>query len=544
MPRDLAWCWVIGAIAVFGALTLPAPAASPPRNEPAAVARTLDQIIQAQLDANKVPPSPRSDDAEFLRRAYLDITGRIPTLEQAAAFLADKQADKRAKLIDELLARPEFGRHIATIWRDLIVDRTQEMNQARQASWDFIDWMSGRLNQGAGWDEVVSDMLTAEGQSKKSPTTLFVLANRNAEFPRAENIVGSVGKLFMGINIRCAQCHDHPFVKAWKQDDFWGMAAFFGQVRDHTLDPNGGSPNPTFSDRPNPDPKKETAYVSRIKRQGLIPPMAGPSIAIPTSADPTKTARLAAAKYFLANAPTLDDKEPYRHRFAAWLTAPDNPYFARAAVNRFWALFFGRGLVNPIDDMGPNHPASHPELLALLEKEFQTSGFDLKHLIRCICNSAAYQRTSRPLPTNKEDNRSLSHMAIKQLNAEQMYDSLNIAVGRVATFNKDRDRSTAIFATREADDDPTELSHGIPQFLHQMNGGLANGNTYIASRFTQGKSKEEAIKNMYLGILSRTPRTSEIETATAFVDKSATPQDGYRDLVWALMNSAEFMFNH
>jgi len=512
---------------------------------PSSIAAAIDLEIQKQLDAQKISASPEADDAEFHRRAYLDLNGRIPTLEQTNAFLANTQAVKRAKLIDYLLDQPEYGRHFATIWRELMVDRTNEMGGVRQGySWEFIEWAADSFNKGRGWNSIVSDLLTADGEAKTKPASTFVLANRMNDFPRPEILVGSTGKLFMGVAIRCAQCHDHPYVNEWKQDDFWGMAAFFGQLRDINANQNGDSRNPLFAEHPNPDEKKEATYIGKLKRQGMIPPMKGPQIAIPTIMDPTVTLRVVQAKFFLGEKPALTESDPYRPKLAEWITSKENPYFARAAANRWWAHFFAQGIVNPVDDMGPNHPPTHPELLALLEKEFKASNFDLKHLIRCICNSKTYQRTSRPLPGNKEDVKLFSHMALKQLSADQMLDSLFVTIGRPPTTGKNRDQSTAIFATKDADDSPTDLSHGIPQFLNQMNSGVAKGDNNVANRYTTGKSKEEAIKNLYLGILSRPPKPKEAEKMLAYVEKAANPQEGYRDLFWVLVNSAEFMFNH
>ena len=512
--------------------------------EKPALSRQIDQLIQKSLDEAKVPASPLADDAEFLRRVYLDITGRISTYEQTTTFLASKDPARRAKLIDELLARPEYGLHFATIWRDLIVDRSAEMSRVRQQfSWEFITWLAEGFNKGRGWNELVSDMLTAEGEAKKNPATTFVMSNLMNDFPRPEDMVGSTSKLFMGIHLRCAQCHDHPFVDEWKQNDFWGVAAFFGQVRDHGSNPNGGSQNPDFREFPHPDEKKEAQYANRIKRAGMIPPQSGPQIAIPTIADPTMTQRLVKAKFFLAEAPTLGEKGPYRPQFAAWLTAPENPYFARAAVNRIWTQFFAHGIVDPVDDMGPNHPASHPELLALLAKDFKANGFNTKQMIRAICNSQTYQRTSRPLPQNKEDTKFFSHMLMKQLTPDQTVDSLCVAVARAVPVGKNRDQLTAPFATKEANDRATEFSHGIPQFLLQMNAGIGNGNTSVSNRFTTGKSKEEAVTAMYMGILSRPPQPKELERMVAYVNKAANPQDGYRDVFWVLLNSAEFILN-
>lgn len=504
----------------------------------------IDRIIEQRLEQEKVPASPLADDAEFLRRVYLDVTGRIPTCEQAVAFLDSKEPDRRAKLIDELLARPEYGFHFANIWRDLIVDRSSEQSQVRQLySWEFVNWLADNFNKGKGWDDIVAEMLTAEGAAKENPAATFIMANRMNEFPRPEDLVGMAGKLFMGVNIRCAQCHDHPQVEEWKQDDFWGMAAFFGQLRDHGMGPNGVSRNPAFFEGPNPDEKKETSYVKRMQRAGLVPPQEGPQIGIPTIADPAKVERLVQAKYFLDRAPTLSEKDGYRSRLAGWMTSPENPYFAKAAVNRLWAHFLGQGIVNPVDDMSPARTPSHPELLALLEKEFRSSGFDYRHVIRLICNSTSYQRTSKPLAENKDDDTLFSRQAIKLLSADQTVDSLSIAIGRTPPAGKNRDRSTEVFATREADDPSTDFSHGIPQFLHQMNAGLANSPPSILNKLTTGKSNEEAVANLYLAALSRRPRPEETQRMLGYLEKVDNPRQGYLDIYWVLLNSAEFILN-
>jgi hypothetical protein len=513
-----------------------------PAQVPALAAR-IDRIIQERLDRAKIPASPPADDAEFLRRVYLDLTGRIPTYEQATAYLDSKDPSKRAKLIDDLLGRPEYGLHFATIWRDLIVDRTAENSQARQQySWDLIVWMAEGFNKGRGWNEIVADLITAEGEARTNPATTFLLANRMNNFPRPADLVGSMGRLFLGMQLRCSQCHDHPYVQEWKQDDFWGLAAFFSQVRDHAMAPDGTSPKPAFFDRPNPDAKKETSYVNRLKRAGLLPPLDGARIGVPHLSDPNQAVRVVEAKFFLADRPQTMGEGAYRRTLADWLTAKDNPYFARAAVNRLWAHFFARGLL-PVDDIRPGQAPAQPELLELLEKEFKASGFSHKHLIRCICNSAAYQRTSRPLPANAEDRELCSHMAIKLLTPDQTIDSLAVALGRKPTEGKNRDQQTLPFVTKEADADPTEFSHGIPQFLLQLNGGTTNAMPGSMGKLTNGKKKEDAVTALYLSALSRTPSPRELQRAVAYIDRAANPGQGYRDLYWALLNSAEFLFN-
>lgn len=507
------------------------------------VSRQIDQIIQEKLDQTKMPASPRADDGEFLRRVYLDLTGRIPTYDQTTAFLASTESDKRAKLIDELLTRPEYGLHFATIWRDRIVDRSMENSQVRQGfSWEFVDWLAAGLNKDRGWNAIVADMLNADGEAKKKPETIFILANRMNNFPRPADLAASTGRLFMGMQLRCVQCHDHPYVTEWTHDDFWGVAAFFGQLRDHNLEGDGTSRNPIFYDRPQDDAKKETGYVNRLKRAGLLAPQTGAKIGIPNSSDPNKVDRVVDAKFFLSEKPKLDDAKAYRPSLSSWLTSEKNPYFARSMANRLWAHFFAQGLFNPVDDYRPDRPASHPKLLDLLEKELKAAGFNQKHVIRAICNSETYQRTSRPVKGNGEDRDLFSHMAIKLLSPDQMIDTISIAGGRAPTLGKNRDQQSTPFVTGEADADPTEFSHGVPQFLLLMNSGMAN-NANNLGKLTVGKSKAEAVRGIYLTVLSRPPRPAELERMTAYLAKAANPNQGYRDVYWALMNSAEFVLN-
>jgi hypothetical protein len=526
------------ALFILGSLAGSSGAAEP-------LAGQIDRLIQERLDQAKVPASSLADDAEFLRRVYLDLVGRPPTYEQATAFLDSKEPDRRAKLIDELLARPEYGLYFATIWRDLLVDRGAENQQTRQGfSWEFITWLAEGFNKGRGWNEIVTDMVAAEGEAKTNAALTFTLANRMNNFPRPADLVGSAGRFFMGIQIRCAQCHDHPYVQDWKQDDFWGMAAFFAQVRDHGQENDGTSRNPAFFEKPNPDAKKETGYLGRLKRAGLLPPLEGAQIGVPHLSDPQKSLRVVPAKFFLAEKPDLGKEGPFRNRFATWLTSADNPYFARAAVNRLWAHFFARGLIHPVDDMRPGLAPSHPQLLELLEKEFKTSGFDQKHLIRAICNSQTYQRTSRPLPQNAEDRELYSHVALKLLSPDQTIDALATASGRMPTVGKNRDQQTAPFVTREPDGDPTVFSHGIPQLLLQMNGSGAGSQPPILGKLTQQKSKEQAVTAMYLAALSRPPKAKEMQRHLAYLEKEPNANLGYRDIYWVLLNSAEFTFNH
>jgi hypothetical protein len=508
------------------------------------LSKQIDRLIDARLEKEKIPPSPRADDAEFLRRVYLDLTGRIPTFDQANAFLTNKDPNRRAKLIDELLARPEFGWHFGNHWRELIVDRGMEnVGQAREHSWAFVDWLAERFNKDVGWDQTVREILTAEGEAKTNPPTTFILVNRMGVYPKPEDQVGMASRLFMGLSLRCAQCHDHPYVETWKQDDFWSLAAFFAQVRDHNLGGDNSARAPVYHEKPIADDKKAKSYASGQKRNGIIPPEPLPQIAIPKIGDPNSAEKVVKAKFFHGPEPTLDAKGPYRPAFAQWLTSPENPYFGRASVNRLWAHLFARGLIHPIDDVRPDQTGSHPELLDELEKAFKASQFQIKPIVRAICNSEAYQRTSKPLPANKADDKYFSHQTLKLLSSDQVVDALAIVLGRNPATGKNRDQMTAPFATRKADGDPTEYSHGIQQALLLMNGGNAKEVPQSFFKMTNGKSKEEAISNLYLVVLSRFPRPDELQRVASFISQGDANQ-GYRDLYWVLVNSAEFIFNH
>ena len=527
---------ILSATAFVFATLAPA-SAQPP------LSKAVDRLVNEQLEKAKIPASPRADDAEFLRRVYLDITGRIPTYEQTTTFLASKDDDKRAKLIDELVSRPEYGLHFATLWRDRIVDRAPDNNQARQGySWEFITWLAESFNQDRGWNEVVSDILTADGEAKKNPRTTFILANRMNGFPRPADLASTTGRLFMGIQLRCAQCHDHPYVDSWTQDDFWGVAAFFAQLRDHNVENDGTTQKPIYYDKPIADAKKETQYVNRLKRAGFLAPVDGAKIAIPKGSDPTKVERVVEAKFFLGDKPDLKPEDPARPRFAAWLTSTANPFFARSSANRLWAHFFATGLANPVDATRPDQPSKHAALLDLLEKEFKASGFQQKHLIRAICNSETYQRTSRPLKDNAQDREFFSHMQIKLMSPDQMIDALAIAAGRAPTIGKNREQQNAPFVTADADGDPTQFTHGVPQFLLLMNGN-ASSNPQNLGKLTTGKKKEDAVQALYHTVLSRPARPAEMDRMLAYLDKAENANQGYRDIYWVLLNSAEFVLN-
>lgn len=534
----------------------PVAAASTNGRNPLNMSAAIDREIEKKLAASNIPASPLADDAEFMRRVYLDISGKIPSASKAMAFLDSKDPGKRGKLIDELLASSDYGTHFSHYWRDLLVKRDPDNNRGlRQDA--FAGWLAGQFNKNDSWDKTIKAMMTAQGKEADVPETFFILANQDNMQPAPNKIVGTVGNLFMGIQLQCAECHVHPFNSQWSRNDFWGMAAFFGKVRaDREAGKKGKGAAGTANITEVGNAPKATGKGKKMQAKGSPP---GPKISIPNPNDPRKTDDVATAKFFKAAQPSLPDQGPYRNYAADWVGSSKNPYFAPATANRMWAYFFSRGFVNPIDDMRPDNPATHPELLKLLGDEFTASGYDLKHLIRAICNSKTYQRTSRPLPGNANDETLYSKMTVKVMTADMLLDSLAMATGQASQKNaregngggkggggKKGGGPTSLrqfFDTQDYDADPSEYTYGIPQVLRLMNSYLGKKTEAVGRNAMAAGSKEKAIEKLYLTALARRPSQAEVQKISAFVG-TGDPAKAYADVFWTLLNSAEFVCNH
>ena len=540
----------------------PPPQEKHPAREVAPVVAAINREIDRRLTEAKVPPSPQTDDAEFLRRAYLDLAGRIPSWDRAAALLDSRDPDKRSNLIDELLASADFGRHLAETWRPLLAptDPTSGKYQPDR----FSPWLAQELNRNVGWDKLAAGMLAFTGDVKDRPQSEFLMRHGDNAQPKADRMAAGIGTAFLGIQIQCAECHDHPFAP-WKQADFWGIAAYFGKVRNTGIK---GAPYVLTED---PDVKPLDVKNGGVERPALRP---GGAIVIPTAGGNKGAGRVVAAKVLGGRSQTLDDAAPFRPAFVEWLTGRDNPYFARAFVNRTWAQLFGRGLVTPVDNMHENNPASHPVLLDLLAKEFVESEFDVKHLIRCVCNSQAYQRSSRPTPRNESDSTLFSKMAVKPIGPEALYDSVAVVFAPIKSFTPggkpgagkptkpDGGKPTKPMAGKPAAGpgdprdafvryfrgqggaEPGELAHGIPQFLRRMNGELFNTPAPIVQRLvTEEASSERAIETLFLVALSRRPTADEQALMAKHVAGRPTAEAGYSGVLWILLNGGEFVLN-
>lgn len=504
-----------------GAGKAPAPATATPKLNAAGLAKFIDQQLSQRLKEEKVTASPLADDAEFLRRACLDLTGKIPSVERTLAFLNDTNPAKRAQLIDELLASSDYGRHQADLWQAMLLPRNSDVRFVKRDP--LFNWLEESFNSNKPWNKLVHELVTASGGQDKNGAVTYFLTNNSVD-----KLNDSVARMFLGVQLQCAQCHNHPFTD-WKQTDYWHMAAFFMKTQiEQVRNPNKGGGVPSV---------QEAGNIR--KNKNFLP----------------ESAKILSPKFLQAEEPAVGGKA-LRPILADWLTSASNPYFSKAMVNRTWAQLFGRGLVNPIDDMHDGNPASHPELLAELSRQFAANDFDLKYVIRAICNSQSYQRTSKPYANNADASPALySHMAVKVLSPEQLYDSLTTILGetrgagpgpRAAAAARNgpatpRQTFVAFFMLEEPD--PTEYQVGIPQVLRLMNSQMTNNNSSIGRVIREMKSPEEVVEQLYLSVLSRKPTAGEQEMMLSHVKKQIDPKTGYADILWAMLNSSEFALN-
>ena len=521
--------------------------APPAKRAPAAVAAKLDAILDAKLAAAKIPASQQADDAEFLRRAYLDIVGVIPPVSKVKAFLADKSPGKRAKLIDDLLADLRFGENLAHYWHDLLVKRDPDNSRLIKTHDVFLKWMTAQFNHDKPWDATVRAMLTAAGDQALVGETFFVVANTEMGQPQPQKVLGTASALFLGNQMMCAECHVHPMTPEWSQEDFWGMAAFFGKTQAQR---GGGKKNLTgvatlTDDAAAPKGKMATAKPT-TQPDGTI--------RIP---DPRNDGKfIGVAKPKLLGEPVVDKTKVNRAYAADWMTAAKNPFFARAAANRLWAQFFARGFINPLDDIRPDSVPTHPEALQLLAEEFVAAKFDVKHLIRVVATTQAYQRSSKTLSGNKDDEELYSHMGMKVLAPRMLFQSLAVATSNNVDVPTDDPpngkvvkidtvgKGLAFFDAREYDDNPGEYSYGVPQLLKLMNAKLPPACDAAAKTMAKLGPRDKVIEHLYLTALSRYPTADEAKKMAAFAGKHADATKGYSAALWVLLNTAEFVNNH
>jgi hypothetical protein len=494
------------------------------------LAARIDQHLAAAWPAEYVFPAPPASDAEFLRRAWLDLCGIIPPLNDddgisgVRDFLADERPDKHARLIDALLAKPRYATHLANVWKGVMLPADANVAQFGGDA-GFASWLRGRFADNSPYDQTVSELLTASGVVNQPGPALFYTALEL----KPEELAASTSRIFLGVQIQCAQCHDHPF-DHWTRRDFWGYAAFFARLE-------------------RPQGQQQFAFQVADSAAGDVKFPGTEEVVLPQ---------------FLAGDVSPDEVDKTRRlRLAAWLTSAENPYFARATVNRVWGLLFGRGLVSPVDDLGGHNPPSHPELLAELADDFAASGFDLRRLFRTLCLTNAYQLSSQTPPGTEERPELFARMSLKTMSAEQLYDCLteamrrreNPSAGQAGPFVNgfDQNRQAFLARFRAPTQRATEYQSGIPQALTLMNGAVVrqatdlNQSDLLTALDAPFFTTPERVETLFLSTLGRPPSPEEEAKFVAYVDDGGTadnPRTALSDLLWALLNCAEFVFNH
>lgn len=493
------------------------------------IVQHIDTLLHQCWERAGVQPAGLASDGEFLRRAYLDLNGVIPRVSEVREFLADDQPDKRHRLVEHLLASPRYATHMATVWCNRILPLGVDSTRAREALGLQV-WLRSRFARNLRYDSLVGGLLLTTGGEELGPALYFQV---NDLAP--EKLAASCSELFLGVQLQCAQCHDHPYAD-WSQSDFWGLAAFFAQVQ---------------------APEERGMGIS----YRLIDTNRG-EVRLPDSDE------IVAPKYLHGETDDDDGQQSRRAKLALWLTSRDNLFFARAGVNWAWAHFFGKGLVDSLDQVVEQESSSHGQLLDDLGDYFVDSGFDLQELLRTIASTRAYQLSSRYGQPELAPPDLFAHMLPKPLTPEQLYDSfMQLSPTAVPVKNRANDargRSSSelpvdplriqfVRRMREPPGSATEYRAGTLQALMLMNGvAMAELTAHDRSRLLGALTApfmgdEDQIDTLFLATLCRQPDSEERTMCLEALHDCKTKADRGRvlsDILWALVNSTEFAFNH
>jgi hypothetical protein len=495
----------------------------------------IDELVFENLATLGIPVSPVCDDGVFLRRVSLDVTGTLPTPEKAAAFLASGAPDKRERLVEELLQGPEYADFFANKWTAVLKNRRDDTSDLL-SNFAFHSWIRDSLLANKPYDVFVRELLGATGTVVSSPPVAWY---KRVKDPKEQ--IEDVAQLFLGVRMQCAQCHHHPFER-WSQDDYYGMAAFFSQV--------GRKP-------------------SSVRNEDLIFHKRGVAgFTNPRTSSPVRPVALGAA------AETIPADEDPRLTLADWMAEPSNPFFSRVLVNRYWKHFFGRGLVEPEDDMRDTNPPSNPRLLTALAEHFVASKFDLKDLVRTITRSRAYQ-SADGIAGNESDAQNFSHAYSRRLTAEVLLDSIDRVAESTSSFanlpagtraislpDNSYNRSSAFLKAFGRPDSASvcecerSQSPSLAQSLFMINAAdikakLSAAGGRAARYAREPRPDSEKIHELTLAALSREPTMQELLVSEAYLAAAgvgkaaeAARKERFEDLIWAVMNTKEFVFNH
>ncbi len=515
-----------GQVSVYSASV---PLGAPVENLPSSK-NFVDESVFANLKGLGIPASAVCDDATFLRRVTLDIGGRLPTEEETTAFLASKDEGKRDQLIDELLRSPDYAVFFANKWTALLKNRRDDASDT-VSNFAFHAWVRDSFLANKPYDQFVRELLGATGTVIGNPPVAWY---KRVKEPKQQ--IEDVAQLFLGVRMQCAQCHHHPFER-WSQNDYYSLAAFFSQV--------GRKPSGTRGE----DlifHKRGIATATNIK-----------------TAVPLKPAALGDA------IPEIAADEDPRLKLADWMSTKNNPFFAKSLVNRYWKHFYVRGLIEPEDDIRDTNPPTNPALLEALEKHFIASGFDLKDLVRVITQSRSYQLSEVPNEHNIVDRQNYSRYYPRRLQAEVLLDAIdrlagtqtdfaNLPPGTRAVALPDNSYNASsqflrVFGRPEAEsvcECERVQSSSLAQSLHLLNAPEMKAKLAAATGRAERLAKEEKpveakVRELYLAAFSREPRPQEMKTAIDYLNEPGTAANAnYQDLIWALINTKEFLFNH
>jgi hypothetical protein len=490
-------------------------------------ANFIDDLALAQWKRLAIVPSELCTDGEFIRRVVLDLCGKLPTPAEVRAFLADARPDKRAHLIDRCLEDKDYAAYFALRWGSIL--RNSQLAGSEQAAYAFHDWLRDMIGRNRPYDEFVRGIVAASGEWPEAPAVNWYWQMRDDQLHQP---VADTAQVFLGLRLQCAKCHHHPYER-WSQDDYYGLAGFFARLGRKSF----GEPPPYYSAR-----TRTTGETNPRTGQPIEPKLLdGPILNIPPEEDP-------------------------RLKLVDWMARPDNPFFAKALCNRMWGHLLGRGMVDPVDDLRETNPPSNPDLLDALARDFVAHHFDVKHLLRIICNSRTYQLSSIPNAFNRQDRQNHTRYYGKRLIAEVFLDAVDQVCGTRTHFHKMSRQARAVDLPHEGFgsyfldvfDRPPRSSAcecarsagaSLPQVLHLVNSSdiedkIASESGRVA-HFVRSKTlPEKAVEELYLAAFARYPDSGELTKALLYLARQKDQRRGLEDLVWALLNTREFMFNH
>ncbi len=515
----------IGYVAVFRALV--------PHGEPLTdipdlkPANYIDELALAKWKKLGLRPSPPADDATFLRRVTIDLCGRLPTSAEVRTFLADTSPDKRARWIDRLLDSPDYPAYFALRWGTIL--RNSNLAGANQAAYAFHNWIKDMIARNRPYDEFVRGIVAAAGEWQEAPAINWYWQSRDDQL---HQVTADTAQVFLGVRLQCARCHHHPYER-WGQQDYYGLAGFFTRLGRKSF----GEPPPYFA-----------------------------SANVTTGEKNPQTGKTPEPKYLDGAEGKFTPEEDPRHALVDWMARPDNPFFARALVNRMWGHFLGRGLYHEVDDLRETNPPSNPELLDALARDFIRQKFDVKHIIRTILNSRVYQLSSEPTPHNQNDRQNYARYYARRMPAEVFLDAINQTTGTRSGFNGVSSNARVVDLPHEGFgsyfldtfDRPRrvtscecERSTGatLAQVLLLANSGeieskIGAGDGRLARLLKAKKSSRAIIEELYLTAYSRPPTAAELQRTENHVERQKDKRQALEDVLWAIVNTKEFMFNH